>query len=276
MNPVTLKRRVAQALEEDIGAGDITGMSFADLPATGRIVAEDDIVVAGLQVAREVFRQVDPDVVVELEMADGDAAAHGDILLGCSGPGSSLLAAERVALNFMQRMSGVATLTRHYVQAVEGTGVRVADTRKTTPGLRMFGKYAVRVGGGHNHRMGLGDGVLIKENHIELAGSLADAIQRVKRTCGHGHKIEVETSTLDEVRQALELKADIIMLDNFDLDTMREAVTIIGDKAVIEASGGITLETIRPIAETGVNVISIGRLTHSAPAAEISMDIFPA
>ncbi|MBI5137605.1 MAG: carboxylating nicotinate-nucleotide diphosphorylase [Nitrospirae bacterium] len=276
MNPVVVKRLVAQALEEDIGSGDITGMAFGGVPAIGRFVAEGNIIVAGLAVAREVFRQVDPEVEVELETADGAAATHGDVLLACSGSGAALLAAERVALNFVQRMSGIATLTRHYVEAVAGTGARVADTRKTTPGLRMLEKHAVRMGGGHNHRMGLADGVLIKENHIALAGSLAKAVAHARRHAGHGYRIEVETTSLDEVRQALAHGADIIMLDNFEPLAMREAVALIGGRAMVEASGGITLNTIRAVAETGVNVISIGRLTHSAPAAEISMDIFPA
>jgi nicotinate-nucleotide pyrophosphorylase (carboxylating) len=276
MNQVILKRLVSQALEEDLGTGDITGRSYTDLPALGRIVAEDDIVVAGLEVAVETFHQVDPDIEVELVVADGDSVTHGDVLLTCTGSGAALLAAERVALNFTQRMCGIATLTRHFAEAVSGTGAKVADTRKTTPGLRMMGKYAVRMGGGSNHRMGLFDGVLIKDNHIELAGSMANAVARAKRTCGHGYKIEVETSDLHQVQQALDLKADIIMLDNFELDTMREAVKLIGKAAIIEASGGVTLNTVRAIAETGVDIISIGRLTHSAPAAEISMDIFPA
>ncbi|MFQ5508622.1 MAG: carboxylating nicotinate-nucleotide diphosphorylase [Leptospirillia bacterium] len=276
MNPDLVRSTVAQALAEDIGSGDITGGGFTDLAATGRVVAEEDVVVAGLEVAREVFHQVDPKVVFETAVADGDAVADGGVLFTVAGTGAALLAAERVALNFIQRLTGIATLTRRYVARVEGTGCAIADTRKTTPHLRELEKYAVRMGGGKNHRMGLFDAVLIKDNHIELAGSMENAVARARALAGEGKKIEVETSNLAEVEQALALSADIIMLDNFDLPGMKKAVALIAGRALVEASGGVNLDSVRPIAETGVDIISVGRLTHSAPAAELSMDIFPA
>ena len=271
-----MKRLVSQALEEDLGNGDITGGGLVGAPAIGRMVAEADIVVAGLEVAREVFSQVDPDVRFTPATHDGANAKPGDTLAELSGSGAALLAAERVALNFVQRMSGIASLTRAYVDSVSGNRAAIADTRKTTPGLRMLEKYAVRTGGGRNHRMGLADGILIKENHIALAGGMDKAVAAARALGSHGHRIEVETTTLDEVHQALDLGAEVIMLDNFDLAMMKEAVELIGGRAVIEASGGVNLDTVRPIAETGVDIISVGRLTHSAPAAEISMDICPA
>ena len=237
-------------------------------------MAEAEITVAGLAVAVEVFQQVDPTTTVELHVTDGDRVTPDTVLLTCSGSGAALLAAERVALNYMQRLSGIASLTHDYLAAVQGTGVRIVDTRKTTPGLRMLEKYAVRMGGGHNHRLGLSDGVLIKENHIELAGGLTEAVALVKQTAGHGHKIEVETSTLTEVNEALAAGAEVIMLDNFSLNDTHTAVQTIAGRAVVEASGGIHLDNVRQVAETGVDVISIGRLTHSAPAAELSMDLF--
>jgi len=273
VNPVLLRQIVARALIEDVGVGDVTGGAFADVSASGRIVAEAPIVVAGIPAAREVFYQVDPEVTFDARLADGAAAANGEVLLTVDGNGSALLAAERVALNLLQRLSGVATLTRAYVQAVAGTGCMIADTRKTTPGLRMLEKYAVRMGGGRNHRMGLADGVLIKENHIALAGSLAEAVRRVRERAGHSLRVEVETTHLGEVDEALKARADIIMLDNFGLADTKKAVAHIAGRAIVEASGGIHLDNVRAVAETGVNVISIGRLTHSAPAAEISMDI---
>ncbi|MDH5525805.1 MAG: carboxylating nicotinate-nucleotide diphosphorylase [Nitrospirota bacterium] len=275
MNPVLLRETVARALTEDLGMGDVTGGAFSGAPSEGFIVAEQSLVVAGGRVAAEVFAQVDPSLTVRIEVADGEPGEPEDVLLSVSGDGASLLAAERVALNLLQRMCGVATLTRQFVEAVEGTGCTIADTRKTTPGLRMLEKYAVRMGGGKNHRMGLDDGVLIKENHIAMAGSLEEAVRRVRARASHALRIEVETTTALEVEQALAAGADIIMLDNFELADMKDAVAAIAGRAIVEASGGVNLDTVRAIAETGVNVISVGRLTHSAPAAEISMDIVP-
>lgn len=277
MDAEQLSRIVATALHEDLGPGDVTGGHLLDTRATGRIVCEQDgMVVCGLAVAREAFLQVDPNTSVEIPVSDGEEAASGQLLISCSGTGAALLAAERVALNFLQRMCGIATLTRAYVNAVEGTGTMIADTRKTTPGLRMLEKYAVQTGGGHNHRMGLYDQVLVKDNHIALTGSIAAAVGMARGLAGATMKVEVEARNMDEVEQALAAEADIIMLDNFAVEDMRDAVSIIDRKAVVEASGGVTLENVRAIAETRVDLISVGRLTHSAPSAEISMDIFPA
>lgn len=276
MDAEQLTKIVATALHEDLGSGDITGGHLVDTQATGRIVTEQDLVVCGLTVAREAFLQVDPNTSVEIPVSDGEEAGSGQLLLSCTGTGAALLAAERVALNFLQRMCGIATLTRAYVNAVEGTGTMIADTRKTTPGLRMLEKYAVQTGGGHNHRMGLYDQVLVKENHIALTGSMAAAVGMARGLAGADVKVEVETSSMDEVEQALAAEADIIMLDNFSVEDMRDAVSIIDGKAIVEASGGVTLENVRTIAETRVNLISVGRLTHSAQAAEMSMDILPA
>jgi nicotinate-nucleotide pyrophosphorylase (carboxylating) len=267
---------IARALAEDLGTGDLSGRGFADVPARGRIVAEADLVVAGLPVAREVFVQVDPDVRVETPVEDGARVAPGTVVLTVEGPGSSLLAAERVALNFLQRLSGVATLTRAYVDAVAGTRAAVYDTRKTTPGLRALEKYAVRMGGGRNHRMGLFDQVLVKDNHVALGRGLAAAVARAREGLAEGIPVEVEVTNLVELEEALGLEVDMIMLDNFRLDDLREAVKRVGGRVRLEASGGVNLDTARAIAEAGVDIISVGRLTHSAPAAELSMDILPA
>lgn len=206
-------------------------------------------------------------------MEDGRRAGPGDILLRLRGPARDLLRGERVALNLTQRLCGIATLTRKYVDCVAGLKARITDTRKTTPGLRMLEKYAVRVGGGSNHRFGLSDGVLIKDNHIAACGSIGEAVSRVRARAPHILRIEVEAESLAQVRECLDSGVDIIMLDNMGIDEMKEAVRLIGGRALVEASGGVTLETVRRIAETGVDFISVGRLTHSAPASDISMDV---
>jgi nicotinate-nucleotide pyrophosphorylase (carboxylating) len=264
---------INNALREDIHTGDLTTLAVVpDLrPATARLVAKEEMTVAGMSVAARVFGLLDPSIVFESCCQDGQLLGKGAVLSKISGDAAQLLQGERVALNLLQRMSGIATLTAFYVAAVAGTGVRIVDTRKTTPGLRVLEKYAVRVGGGINHRTGLYDGILIKENHIVAAGGIAEAIRRARAYIPHTLKIEIETETVDQVQIALEAGADIIMLDNMDCTTMRRCVELIGGRALVEASGGVNLDTVREIAETGVNIISIGALTHSPRAMDISM-----
>jgi nicotinate-nucleotide pyrophosphorylase (carboxylating) len=264
---------IRHALKEDIHTGDLTTQACVPelRPATARLVAKESFVLAGLQVAARVFALLDPAVVFEALAADGVRLQPGAVMARISGDAASLLQAERVALNLLQRMCGVATLTASYVTAVSGTRVRIVDTRKTTPGLRMLEKYAVRVGGGINHRTGLYDGILIKENHIAAAGGISAAVSRARSYIPHTLKIEVETETVEQVREALAAGADIIMLDNMDCATMRVCVELIDGKALVEASGGVNLDTVRAIAETGVDIISVGALTHSPKAADISM-----
>ncbi len=271
----SLKELIATALAEDLGSGDIT--SEATIPresvSLAVMLAKQDMVLAGLDFSREVFHHLDPDIQFTSLVKDGDRIGAGTEIAKLSGNTRALLAGERVALNLLQHLSGIATITAKYVEQVKGLKVQVLDTRKTLPGLRLFEKYAVRMGGGSNHRMGLYDGVLIKDNHIKAAGGITKAVESVRQSGQNILKIEVETKTLDEVREALAAKADIIMLDNMRSDLMRAAVQLIGGRAFVEASGNVTLETIRSIAETGVDSISSGSLTHSAPAADISMKI---
>lgn len=268
-----LDRIIENALLEDIHTGDITTLAVVPEPraASARLIAKEAMVLAGIDVAARVFHLLDNAVVFTPVFRDGDRLEPGDVLAEIAGKAAVLLQGERVALNLLQRMCGVATLTARYVAAVEGTGARVVDTRKTTPGLRVLDKYAVRVGGGINHRTGLYDGVLIKENHIAAAGGIAEAVRRARAYIPHTMKIEVETESLAEVGEALAAAADIIMLDNMDLPTMAEAVRLIDGRALVEASGGVNLDTIRSIAGTGVDIISVGALTHSARAMDISM-----
>ena len=268
-----LDRILENALQEDIHTGDITTLAVVPepRPARARLIAKEAMVLAGVDVAARVFHLLDSSVNFFPVFRDGDRIQPGDVLAEVDGDAAILLQGERVALNLLQRMCGVATLTSRFVSAVEGTGARVVDTRKTTPGLRMLDKYAVRTGGGINHRTGLYDGVLIKENHIAAAGGITEAIRRARAYIPHTMKIEVETESLAQVAEALAARADIIMLDNMDLDSMAEAVRLIDGRALVEASGGVNLETIRAIADTGVDIISIGALTHSARAMDISM-----
>ncbi|WP_306533854.1 carboxylating nicotinate-nucleotide diphosphorylase [Geobacter sp.] len=270
---IGLDKIIENALMEDIHTGDITTLAVVPdrRPARARLIAKEPLVLAGIDVAARVFTFLDGSVRFEVKQGDGVRLAAGDLIAEVAGDSAILLQGERVALNLLQRMCGTATLTAKYVEAVAGTGARIVDTRKTTPGLRVLEKYSVRVGGGINHRTGLYDGVLIKENHIAAAGGITRAISRARAYIPHTMKIEVETETLSEVTEALEAGADIIMLDNMDLATMREAVTIIGGRVLVEASGGVNLETVRGIAETGVDIISVGALTHSARAMDISM-----
>jgi nicotinate-nucleotide pyrophosphorylase (carboxylating) len=272
---------VEQALAEDVGRGDITTRSTVRTSARGRgsFLAKQDLVLSGLEVADAVFGAFDVEMQIEASAADGEAIKAGKTFARVVGDAHILLTAERTALNFLQRLSGVATLTKKYVDAVEGTGASIVDTRKTTPGLRILEKYAVTCGGGRNHRMGLDDGVLIKDNHIALAGGITEAVRRAKEAAGHLHKIEVETATLEQVKEAIRAGADIIMLDNMKPDQVREAAALVRASApderrpLTEASGGITLDNVREYAEAGVDLISVGALTHSAPAVDISFKI---
>ncbi len=277
---MNLRDIVAYALAEDLGSGDVTtrAVCFDAVPAVGTIVVEEQagLVLAGLAVAVEVFRQVDSSLTCSPNVVDGERVPQGAIVFTVTGDGRSLLQGERVALNFLQRLSGIATLTAKFCEAVTGFNVKILDTRKTTPGLRALEKWAVTLGGGHNHRHGLGDGILIKDNHLALAGGdIARACRRVRERAPHGFKIEVEVRTLDDVRAALDGGADIILLDNMDAPSIRTAIALINGRAVTEASGGVTLATVRAIAAAGPDFISVGALTHSAPAADLSIDIVP-
>jgi nicotinate-nucleotide pyrophosphorylase (carboxylating) len=266
---------VRAALAEDIGSGDITTLSTVqNSSATAFLIAKSPLVLCGLEVARAVFETVDSSIRISTPQLDGDKF-QGDVerIAVIQGLARSILTAERVALNFLQRLSGVATITAKFVEAVAGTNARIVDTRKTTPGLRVLEKYAVRVGGGHNHRFGLSDGVLIKDNHIAAADGVTKAVLAARASAPHTMKIELEAKHLDQVEEALDAGADIILLDNMDLTTLRQAVAKINGRAITEASGGVNLTTVRAIAETGVDLISVGALTHSAPAVDISLDL---
>ena len=271
-------RAIADALAEDLGlAGDITTDATvpADARATAVIASRRPGVVSGLDLAEETFRALDAAVVFERLQGDGESVAAKTNIACISGNARALLTAERVALNFMGRMSSIATLTQAYVRAVAGTKADIVDTRKTTPGLRAFEKYAVRCGGGRNHRTGLFDAILIKDNHIVAAGGLSQAIEAARAHAGHTVKLEVEVDTLDQLRDALRYDVDIFLLDNMAPAMLREAVTMIGGKALSEASGGVDLSTVRAIAEAGVDLISIGALTHSAPVLDLGLDFEP-
>ena len=271
-NTIGLDRTLIRlALEEDIGSGDITSTSIFPpaQQASGRLAAKADGVIAGLAVAEAVFQAVDPTITFDPAISDGQQVKAGTTIARFAGPVRGLLAGERLALNFLQRMSGIATLTRQYVEAVAGTGAVILDTRKTVPGLRHFDKTAVVLGGGQNHRMGLYDMALIKENHIRAAGGITAAVNRVREKSAV--PIEVEVTTLEELREALNLNLDRIMLDNMSLPMMREAVAITNGRTPLEASGNVTLQTVRAIAKTGVDFISSGSLTHSVKALDISM-----
>jgi nicotinate-nucleotide pyrophosphorylase (carboxylating) len=274
MDTNLLKKAIEKFLHEDIGSGDLT--SEATLPpdqaGTAEFVAKGSFVVCGMEtVASLVFKTQNPAIDIIQACRDKTLAAPGDILLTAKGPVLDLLKAERVALNLVQRLCGIATLTSRFVDKVKPLPVRILDTRKTTPGLRMLEKYAVRVGGGHNHRFNLADGVLIKDNHIQACGSIKNVVNRMREKIPHTMKIEVEVARLEQVRECLSCAVDIIMLDNMEPAMMREAVKLVGGRALLEASGGINLDNVRQVADTGVDYISIGALTHSAPACDISM-----
>lgn len=264
---------VENALREDIGKGDITTNSLFDENARCKavITAKENGTIAGLPVAEIVFRKLDKNVICDLKKKDGDKVKPHETLAEISGPTRAILTGERVALNFLQRLSGIATYTSKFAEAVRGLPVKILDTRKTAPGLRILDKYAVSIGGGYNHRFGLYDGILIKDNHIKLMGSISRAIEAVREKTSGKLEIEVETSTLDEVREALMAKADIIMLDNMSLENLKKALVLISRGALVEASGGITLRNVREIAESGVDFISIGALTHSPQALDIGL-----
>lgn len=268
-----IDRMIEQALLEDIHTGDITTKAVVPQlrTAEARLVAKEDLVAAGILVAARVFSHLNSAIIFNPGCSDGDLVKKGTIIATLQGDAADLLMGERVALNLMQRMSGIATLTSAFVAAVSGTKARIVDTRKTTPGLREIEKYSVRVGGGINHRTGLYDGVLIKENHIAAAGGITEAIRRARAYIPHTLKIEIETENLQQVDEALLAGADIIMLDNMSLEDMRTAVATISGRALVEASGGVNLDTVRAIAETGVDIISVGALTHSPRAMDISM-----
>jgi nicotinate-nucleotide pyrophosphorylase (carboxylating) len=272
---LVVERAVAVALDEDLSAaGDITTDAIipADATATAAIVARQAGVVAGLDLAEAAFKALDPDIRFTRIVADGGAVAAGGKIATVSGKTRAILTAERTALNFLGRLSGIATLTASYVKAVEGTGARIACTRKTTPGLRALEKYAVRAGGGTNHRFGLYDAVLVKDNHIAAAGGIAGALTRLKSRVGHSVRIEVEVDTLDQLAEALKFPIDAVLLDNMDAGTLREAVKLVAGRVVTEASGGVTLENVREIASTGVDVISAGALTHSPRNLDSSLE----
>jgi nicotinate-nucleotide pyrophosphorylase (carboxylating) len=270
-----LHHLIRSALDEDIGAGDVTTAALLSGRETGaaRAVAKTDLVVAGIDVFREAFLFLNPDIRFVDCREDGSGVRRGEVLARLAGRLGDILTAERVALNFLQRMCGIATMTRQFVTAVAGTGARILDTRKTVPGLRILDKYAVGIGGGLNHRFALYDGVLIKDNHITAAGGIVEAVKRARRKIPHLLKIEVEVKNRGEVKEALAAGADAIMLDNMDLEAMREAVLLIGGAFPVEASGNVTLANVRQIAETGVDFISVGALTHSVTAADISLVI---
>ncbi len=281
MNPIDLtfiREILLHALREDVGPGDIT--SKATVPsqarATGVYRAKQALVVAGVPVIREVAGFVDTGLDFSAVATDGDSVQAGAPLAGVRGSARSILALERTSLNLLQRMCGIATLTRQYVEKIAGTGARIVDTRKTAPGLRVLDKYAVACGGGMNHRMGLFDGVLIKNNHLAFHSSVAEAVREARRHLGHLVKVEVEVRSLGELKAALDAGADVVLLDNFEPGEVRRAVEFAAGRVPLEASGGITLETVRRFAEAGVDYISIGALTHSAPAVDIHLRVTPA
>jgi len=267
--------RVREALAEDAADDDITTLAIvvSDRRSRAALVTRRTGIICGTALAVEAFRQRDPNVVIRQDVHDGVCADRGDTILFLNGSARGLLTAERVALNFMQRLSGIATLTAQYVRAVEGTGARILDTRKTTPGWRSLEKYAVRCGGGMSHRTNLGQAILIKDNHLAaLDGDIELAVARAREMVPSGVPIEVECDRLEQVDVALRVRADVIMLDNMSLHEMREAVELVQGRAVLEASGGVNLQTVRGIAETGVDWISVGSLTHSPPALDLALD----
>jgi nicotinate-nucleotide pyrophosphorylase (carboxylating) len=272
---VTLDNLIDQALSEDIGDGDITTSSVLEKPmeVTAHLIGQETLIVAGLDIFSRVYEKLDPVLNLNKLCEDGDRVNRDDIIAEVHGDVSSILKGERVALNFIQHLSGISTMTREFVSKVEPYSVTILDTRKTTPGLRMLEKYAVEIGGGKNHRLGLFDAILIKDNHISAAGGIGKAVQNVKSHLPNGYSIEVEVKNLIEVKEALDSGVNTIMLDNMSVEEMKEAVTLINKRALVEASGGVTLETIEDIARTGVDYISVGALTHSVRAVDMSLRI---
>ena len=273
--PFLVQRAVAAALEEDLGqAGDITTDPVVPAGATAEaeILARKPGVIAGQDLAAASFKALDPDAEFVADVADGGKVGAATLIAHVRGKARALLTAERTALNFLGHLSGIATLTAAYVAAVEGTRARIACTRKTTPGLRAFEKYAVRAGGGINHRFGLYDAVLVKDNHIAAAGGLAQALEHLRARSGHLVKVEVEVDTLSQLEEALRFPIDAVLLDNMDVVTLQKAVALVDGRVLTEASGGVTLQTVRQIAETGVDLISVGALTHSAPRLDLALE----
>ena len=268
-------RIISNALDEDCGIGDLTTECIVplDLIAQGEFLAKEDLVLAGWPVAVRVFQKICPAILAETAFVEGDLVQSGRVFGRVRGPVAKLLTGERVALNFLQRLSGIATQTRNYVNAVSGTKAVILDTRKTTPGLRILEKYAVRMGGGKNHRFGLYDGVLIKENHIIAGGGVREAIRRARDRMDHLKRIEIEVTNLEELNQALGAEADIILLDNMTVPQVKEAIDQVCGRALLEVSGGIRLENVRQYALTGIDFISVGALTHSSKAVDISLEI---
>jgi len=278
-NTPQVEQLIDQAMAEDLGQGDVTTEALIPKAQQGRasIIAKARGIIAGVEVAKQVFLKADPELKLAILIEDGTEVKPGDIVAKIEGRVASILKAERIALNFLQRLSGIASETGHYVQAVKGLPVQITDTRKTTPGLRTLEKYAVRVGGGKNHRMHLGDGILIKDNHLAALRhqglNIKEIVTKARQKASPKLKIEVEVKTPQETVEAAEAGADIIMLDNIGLEDMRQAVQLIRGRALIEASGGITLDRVRAVAETGVDLISIGALTHSAKTLDISLEL---
>jgi nicotinate-nucleotide pyrophosphorylase (carboxylating) len=270
-----INKIIQAALAEDIGTGDITTQATVSRTKKGwaQVIAKDDFVVAGTDIFAQTFRLLDKNIKVQKLIGDGCRAKKGDVIAEVSGKLFYMLQAERVALNFLQRMSGIATLTARYIEAVRGTKVKILDTRKTVPGLRILDKMAVRIGGGTNHRIGLYDGVLIKDNHIEAAGGITAAVKAQKKHLPQGMKVEVETKNIKEVKEALKCSVDIIMLDNMTVPAMKKAADFVAGRALLEASGNVHLQRVAEIAATGVDLISVGELTHSVQAADISLKI---
>ncbi len=277
LSPLEIEETVRRALAEDLGrAGDVT--SIATVPestvARADVVARNPGVIAGLPLVARTLQELSDAVEIEPRARDGDNVTASTVLMRVHGPARAVLAAERVALNFLGRLSGVATATHEFVRRVAHTNARITCTRKTTPGLRALEKYAVRCGGGFNHRFGLDDAILIKDNHIAVAGGIAAVLTRARAVAGHLVKVEIEVDSLDQLREVLDVGvADVVLLDNFDLHTMKEAVTLVAGRLIVEASGGVTLESVAAIAETGVEYISSGWITHSAPSLDVALDI---
>jgi nicotinate-nucleotide pyrophosphorylase (carboxylating) len=276
-NQIITDRTIRRALEEDLGSGDLTTDAIIGPHRQGRasLLAREKMVLAGLPVFRKVFEILSAEMIFESGYDEGRVVGEGERICQMSGPVDVILKGERTALNFLQRMSGIATLTKRYVDKIGSHEVRLVDTRKTVPGLRIFDKYAVRVGGGFNHRFGLYDGILIKDNHIVVAGSVSEAVALARQGCPHTIKVEVEVEDLDELEEAIQAGADVALLDNMSAQTLKKAVRLSRGRVLLEASGGITLENIEEIAETGVDIISVGALTHSVHAVDISLEMIP-
>lgn len=271
-----IEQHVKEALKEDIGFGDITTDFLAggvnDL-LDGSLMTRESGVVCGLEIFEKVFKVLSDDVKIKFYFKDGDFIAPGDKIASISGPARAILTGERTALNYIQRLSGISTETKKYVDAIKGTSAEIVDTRKTTPCFRIFEKYAVKTGGGGLHRFNLSDCAMIKDNHIRLAGSITKAVEKLRKNISHAHKIEVECDTLEQVKEALICKADIIMLDNFNIDDMEYACKLINKQAVVEASGGVNLDTVKSIAKTGVDIISTSAIVAKAPTLDLALDI---